>query len=110
MQEVKKPKKPLIYYYSIVLIVLIVFNFLLMPWVSQQRIVETDYGTFMTMIEEKDIGQVQYNEEENSILLPTRIIRRSTRPALSRTRTLRTACMRRGRCSPDRSLSRPRLF
>ncbi len=68
MQEVKKPKKPLIYYYSIVLIVLIVFNFLLMPWVSQQRIVETDYGTFMTMIEEKDIGQVQYNEEENSIL------------------------------------------
>ncbi len=68
MQEVKKPKKPLIYYYTIVLIVLILFNFLLMPWVSQQRIVETDYGTFMTMIDEKNIGMVQYNEEENSIL------------------------------------------
>lgn len=68
MQEVKKPKKPLIYYYTIVLVVLLLVNLLLMPWVAEQRIVDTDYGTFMTMIDEKNIGQVEYNQEDNEIL------------------------------------------
>ena len=72
MQEVKKPKKPLIYYYTIVLVVLLLVNLLLMPWVAEQRIVDTDYGTFMTMIDEKNIGQVEYNQEDNEILFTDR--------------------------------------
>ena len=49
MQEVKKPRKPLIYYYVIVLLVLLLFNFLAMPWIAQRQIREVDYGTFMDM-------------------------------------------------------------
>lgn len=59
MQEVKSPKKPLIYYYGIVLLVLMLINFLLMPWISQQRIQQVDYGQFITMTEDKDVGQVE---------------------------------------------------
>ena len=66
MNEVKKPKKPLIYYYGIVLLVLLLFNFLAMPWLSQRQVKEVDYGTFMTMTEEKQIGKVEV--QDNQIL------------------------------------------
>ena len=68
MQEVKKPRKPLIYYYVIVFIVLLVFNFLLMPWAAERQVREVSYDTFMQMTEEKDIGRVDINQEDNEIV------------------------------------------
>ena len=68
MQEVKKPRKPLIYYYVIVLIVLLVFNFLLMPWAAERQVREVSYDTFRQMTEEKDIGRVDINQEDNEIV------------------------------------------
>ena len=68
MQEVKKPKKPLIFYYVVAMLVLLLFNFLAMPWLAQRRIQEVDYGTFMSMTEEGNIGQVEVQEQENQIL------------------------------------------
>ncbi len=67
MNEVKKPKKPLIFYYGIVLLIVFLFNFLAMPWIASQQVKEVDYGTFMTMIEEKNIGLVEISEIENQI-------------------------------------------
>ena len=64
MNEVKKPKKPLIYYYCVVLVVLMLFNFLAMPAIVERQIKEVDYGTFMTMTEEKNIGQVDIQENQ----------------------------------------------
>ncbi|MGN0467994.1 MAG: ATP-dependent zinc metalloprotease FtsH [Acutalibacteraceae bacterium] len=66
MNEVKKPKKPLIYYYFIVVLVIMLLNLLLIPKIAQHQIQETDYGTFMTMTEEKNIGRVQI--QDNQIL------------------------------------------
>ena len=68
MNEVKRPKKPLIYYYTIVILVLLLVNFLAMPWMAQRQIQEVDYGTFISMTEDKEIGQVEIQEEENQIL------------------------------------------
>ena len=67
MNEVKKPKKPLMFYYGIVMLVIVLFNFLAMPWIASQQVKEVDYGTFMTMIEEKNIGLVEISEIENQI-------------------------------------------
>jgi cell division protease FtsH len=64
MNEVKTPKKPLIYYYGIVLMALMLFNFLAMPWLAQQQIQEVDYGTFMTMTENQEIGQVEVQDSQ----------------------------------------------
>ena len=64
MNEVKKPKKPLIYYYCVVLVVLMLFNFLAMPAIVERQIKEVDYGTFMTMTEEKNIGQVDIQNNQ----------------------------------------------
>ena len=64
MDEVKQPKKPLIYYYLVVLVVLIIFNSLVTPLLVKAQVVEVDYGTFMTMIEEKEIGQVKVAENQ----------------------------------------------
>ena len=66
MQEIKKPKKPIIFYYAIVMIVLLLINVFLMPFVSQRKIQEVDYGTFMKMTENQEIGQVEV--EDNQIL------------------------------------------
>ena len=66
MKEVKSPKKPLIYYYGIVLLIIFLFNILIMPMLAQGQVVEVDYGTFMDMIEAKKIGTVQV--EDNQIL------------------------------------------
>lgn len=65
MNEVKQPKKPLIYYYVIVLLVLMLFNFLAMPWILQRQVREVDYGTFISMTEEKQVGQVEIQAESN---------------------------------------------
>lgn len=67
MHEVKKPRKPLIYYYVIVLMVLVLFNFLFMPWVAERQIREVGYEKFMQMTEEEDIGRVEIDQEENQI-------------------------------------------
>ena len=68
MNEVKTPKKPLLYYYSIVLLLLILFNFLAMPRLAERQVKEVDYGTFMTMAENKEIDQVEVQESENRIV------------------------------------------
>ncbi len=66
MNEVNKPKKPLIYYYCIVMIALMLINSLAVPLIAQHSIQEVDYGTFMEMTENKEIGQVQ--QQDNQIL------------------------------------------
>ena len=66
MKEVKTPKKPLLYYYSIAILVVLLFNFLVMPLIVRQQVEEVDYGTFMTMTENREIGQVEI--ESNQIL------------------------------------------
>ncbi len=68
MQEVKKPRKPLIYYYAIVLAVLLLFNFLLMPWAAERQVQEVGYDTFIEMTEKEEIGQVQINQEDNEVI------------------------------------------
>ena len=68
MNEVKTPKKPLIYYYVIVLLILMLFNFLAMPWLAQRRIQEVDYNTFIEMLESGDIGRIQLQDQENRLL------------------------------------------
>ena len=66
MKEVKPPKKPLIYYYVVALVVLLLINFLLVPLVARHAVQEVDYGTFMTMTENKEIGKVEV--EDNQII------------------------------------------
>lgn len=67
MNEVKTPKKPLIFYYGIALLIIILFNSIVVPWLTERRITEVDYGTFMSMAEEGNIGLVQISETENRI-------------------------------------------
>ena len=66
MNEVKQPKKPLMWYYSVVLIAILLFNVLVMPMIADMKIKEVDYGTFMSMTEQKDIGLVEI--QDNQIL------------------------------------------
>ena len=66
MNEVKQPRKPLAYYYGVVLLLLLVFNWLVMPLIADAKIKEVDYGTFMSMTEQKNIGRVEI--EDNQIL------------------------------------------
>lgn len=68
MQEVKKPRKPLIYYYMIVIAILLLFNFLFMPWAAERRIRQVGYETFMEMTEEGDIGRVEIDQSDNEIV------------------------------------------
>ena len=64
MKEVKSPKKPLLYYYCIVLLIIFLFNLLVAPLLAQNQVIEVDYGTFMDMIEEGDIGIVQVEDTQ----------------------------------------------
>ena len=64
MKEVKTPKKPLAIYYAIVLLVLMLLNFVLVPWMSERQVKEVDYGTFMSMTEDKDIGRVDVESNQ----------------------------------------------
>lgn len=70
MKKVQKPRKPLIVYYLIVLAVLIVFNFIVFPMMTKGNIEEVDYGTFLTMVDEKQVSKVQLEGE--TIYLRTR--------------------------------------
>ena len=78
MNEVKQPKKPIISYYFIVLIVIMLFNWLVMPWFLERQIQQVDYGTFMTMTEEGNIGrvdiqsnQIVFTDKENTRIYKT---------------------------------------
>ena len=64
MKEVKSPKKPLIYYYGIALLLIFLFNILVMPLVAQEKVKEVDYGTFMSMTEQKNIGKVEVQDSQ----------------------------------------------
>ena len=64
MKEVKTPKKPLIYYYGIVLLIILAFNMIISPMIANAKVKEVDYGTFMKMIEEKNIGKVEVDDSE----------------------------------------------
>lgn len=64
MEEVKSPKKPLIYYYIAVLLVIFLFNMLLSPMLQRGQVIEVDYGRFMNMVNEKDIGTVQMDDNQ----------------------------------------------
>ena len=52
MNEVKKPKKPLMYYYCIALLILLLMNLFIIPAIQKVQIKQVDYGTFMTMIDQ----------------------------------------------------------
>ena len=64
MKEVKSPKKPLLYYYGITLLVILLFNLLVAPLIARNQVTETDYGIVMQMIEDKDIGKVQVESDQ----------------------------------------------
>lgn len=66
MKEVKSPKRPLVFYYGVVLLILFLFNALAVPYIAQRQIKEVDYGTFITMTENKEISKVEI--QENQIL------------------------------------------
>lgn len=78
MKEVKSTKKPLIYYYVIVLFVLMLFNMIVTPMLLERQVTEVDYGTFMSMIEERNIGRVEvtdtqitFTDKENTSIYKT---------------------------------------
>lgn len=64
MNEVKTPKKPLIFYYVMVFLLLMMLNFMAIPWMAERQVREVDYGTFMTMTEDKKIAKVEIDESE----------------------------------------------
>ena len=64
MKELKSPKKPLIYYYGIALLLIFLFNILVMPLIAQEKVKEVDYGTFMSMTEQKNIGKVEVQDSQ----------------------------------------------
>ena len=68
MNEVKQPKRPLIYYYGLMLLLLMLFNFLFMPWLAKRQIQEVDYNTFVTMVEEEKVDAAEIQAQENMIL------------------------------------------
>ena len=81
MKEVKSPKKPLIYYYGIALLAILVFNLIVSPLLLKSQVSEVDYGTFMQMIEDKEIGQVEFQtnqivftDKENTAIFKTGLI------------------------------------
>ncbi len=68
MNEVKSPKKPLLYYYTITLILLILFNVIAMPWISEHQIKDVDYNTFIGMVDSGKVSAVEIQEQSNRIL------------------------------------------
>ena len=68
MNEVKSPKKPLLYYYMIAILVVLLFNLLAMPWLAEHQIKDVDYNTFVSMTEQGQIGQVEIQQQSNRIL------------------------------------------
>ena len=78
MKEVKPSKKPLAIYYAIVLLVLLVLNLVFVPWLTERQVKEVDYGTFMSMTAEKQIGR--WISSPTRSFLPIRTRSRCTRP------------------------------
>ncbi|MBQ1706055.1 MAG: cell division protein FtsH, partial [Clostridia bacterium] len=81
MQEVKRPKKPLIYFYVAMILAILVFNCLVAPYLARKAIEDVDYGTFMTMTENGEIGKVQiqqnqivFTDKEESAIYRTGVI------------------------------------
>ena len=68
MNEVKSPKKPLLYYYFVAMLIVMLFNFIAMPWISEHQIKDVDYNTFVTMTEQGEVGRVEIQEQSNRIL------------------------------------------
>ena len=68
MEQVKRPKKPLMFYYTVVLIILILFNIIAMPYIKEKQIKDVDYGTFISMTEKKEIKKVELQQQDNTIL------------------------------------------
>ena len=68
MNEVKSPKKPLIYYYLAAILLVVLFNMLAMPWLAEHQIQEVDYNTFVSMTENNEIGKVEIQQQSNRIL------------------------------------------
>ena len=68
MNEVKSPKKPLLYYYFVVMLLVMLFNFIAMPWMAEHQIKEVDYNTFVTMTEQGEVGKVEIQQQDNRIL------------------------------------------
>ena len=68
MNEVKSPKKPLIFYYLVAMLLVMLFNFIAMPWLSQYQIQEVDYNTFVDMTKKGEIDKVEIQEQDNRIL------------------------------------------
>ena len=68
MNEVKSPKKPLLYYYFVAMLLVMLFNFIVMPWMAEHQIKEVDYNTFVTMTEQGEVGRVEIQEQSNRIL------------------------------------------
>ena len=68
MNEVKSPKKPLLYYYTIALILLVLFNVIAMPWISEHQIKDVDYNTFIGMVDSGKVSAVEIQEQSNRIL------------------------------------------
>ena len=64
MHEVQKPKKPLYYYYGVAMLILMCFNLLAMPYMAEKQVKNIDYGTFMTMTENKEIGRVEIQSNQ----------------------------------------------
>ena len=68
MNEVKSPKKPLLYYYLVAMMIVVLFNFIAMPWISEHQIRDVDYNTFVTMTEQGEVGKVEIQQQDNRIL------------------------------------------
>ena len=72
MNEVHSPKKPLIFYYMVAMLLVMLFNFIAMPWLSQYQVKEVDYNTFVTMTQQGEIGKVEIQEQDNRILFTSK--------------------------------------
>ncbi len=106
MKEVKTPKKPLAIYYAIVLLVLMLLNFVLVPWMSERQVKEVDYGTFMSMTEDKDIGRVDV--ESNQIIFTDKDEKQIYKTGLMNDPDLPSASTTQAHSFPVRSSSRLR--
>ena len=72
MNEVRSPKKPLIFYYIVAMLLVMLFNFIAMPWLAQYQVKEVDYNTFVTMTQHGEIGKVEIQEQDNRILFTSK--------------------------------------
>ena len=108
MKEVKTPRKPLAIYYAIVLLMLLLLNLVLLPWMEERQIKEVDYGTFMTMTEEKNIGRVDI--ESNQIIFTDKDETQVYKTGLMNDTGRPSGCTMREPPSPARSWNSPRRY